>query len=116
MAFIAFPLRVQGGSLKRCDEPEAIVALIHAMARSPHGSWKVCPHFGLKDWFADNSRRVSLRNVLVEINLTLQDLGITHYRADTLTRDPSQQSGLDSFELALVPVEGGQYVTFSLKP
>ena len=109
MAFIAAPIRLQGGLLKRCDEFEAIRALVQAMARTPSGSWKVSPHFGLRDFLEDARRRPRpIQTFVAELNLALQDLGITRYRVEAATREPSGQRDVDSYVLTLVPVEGGE--------
>jgi len=117
MTFIAFPLRLERGLLKRCDEPEAIVLLVRAMARTPHGSWIGSSHFGLRDFFEGARTRLSpVQTAIEELNLALWDLGITHYRVRAATRERSSQIGADSYFLTLVPVEGGPESSFKVEP
>jgi hypothetical protein len=116
MAFIAAPIRLQGGLLKRCDEFEAIRALVQAMARTPSGSWKVSPHFGVRDFLVDSRRRPRpMQTLVAELNLTLQDLSITRYRVEAATREVPGQRDVDSYVLTLVPVEGGKRQDFDIR-
>lgn len=116
MSFIAFPLRLQGGLLKRCDEPEAIIALVQAMARTPGGSWSGSPHFGLRDLLEDARRRPSLiPNLLAKLNQALVDLGVTNYRLETVEREASAPRDVDSYVLTLVPAAGGEGLVFGFK-
>jgi len=116
MSFIAAPIRLQGGLLKRCDEFEAIRSLVQAMARTPSGSWKVSPHFGVRDFLEDARRRPRpMQTFVAELNLALQDLGITRYRVEAAIREQSGQRDVDSYVLTLVPVEGGKSQDFDLR-
>lgn len=93
---------MKGAYLKRCDEPDAIVALIGIMARTPRGSWAGCARFGLRDAFEDARNRPELpRETIAELNDTLTELGVTNYRVDTITREPGTASGHYSFVINL---------------
>ena len=116
MSFIAFPLRLEGGLLTRCGEPEAIVALVQAMARTPGGSWSGSTHFGLRDLLEDVRRRPALVPSLVaKLNEALIDLGVTNYRVVNMEREPSASRDIDAYVLTLVPAAGGEGQVFGLK-
>ena len=115
MSFIAFPLRLQNGLLKRAGEADAIVALIQAMARTPGGSWPGSPPFGLRDLLEDVRRRPALLpNAVAKLNSALADLGVTNYRVAALEREPATLRDVDSFVLTLVPAAGGEGLTFGV--
>ena len=115
LSFIAFPLRLRNGLLKRCGEPEAIVALIQTMARTPGGSWSGSSDFGLRDLLEDVRRRPSLVAILVaKLNLALTDLGVTNFRVAAMEREAPSSRDVDSYVLTLVPVAGGEGLVFGL--
>lgn len=60
------------------------------MARTPHGSWRGCPHFGLRE-LLDQRQWKAERAVLAlgEINRALEDLGITSVKAESVVCDAS---------------------------
>lgn len=102
MPFVAFPLRLKGGYLQLGEEPDAIVSLVAVMARTPHGSWSGSSHFGLREFFEEARVRPELPQLaLQELNLALQDLGITNYRVETVTRETQTQRDVDSYVLTL---------------
>ncbi|MGH9450180.1 MAG: hypothetical protein ACRD11_06505 [Terriglobia bacterium] len=109
MPFTAFPLRLERGFLKRCEEPEAILTLIRAMARTPHSSWSGSSHFGLRDLFEEARRRPGVAQFAVqELNLALQDLEITRFRVESITKESQADRDVDSYVVQLVStVEGG---------
>lgn len=108
MSFVAFPLRLGGAFLRRCEEPDAIASLVSVMARTPHGSWAGGRHFGLRDFFEEARLRPALPQLAVkELNLALQDLGITNYRVESIARETQTDCDVDSYVLELVPTKGG---------
>jgi len=113
---LAFPLRLKDGLLRRCSEPQAIVALVQAMARTPGAGWAGSSNFGLRDLLEDARRRPAiLPTVATKLNLALADLGVTSYRVKSIEREPSTQRDVDSYVLTLVPVGGGQGHAFNLE-
>jgi hypothetical protein len=116
LSCIAFPLRFEGGLLRRSSEPEAIVALVESMARTPGGSWAGSSAFGLRDLLEDARQRPTVVPTMVaKLNLALTELGITSYRVEAMDREPSVSHGVESYALALVPAVGGQGHTFNLQ-
>ena len=106
MAFLAFPLRLKGGFLKHCEEAEAIVSLVGVMARTPHGSWMGSSHFGLREFFEEARVRPELPQLaLQELNLALQDLGIVHYRVESVAKQAQENRDVDSYVLTLASTE-----------
>jgi hypothetical protein len=113
---IAFPLRFEGGLLRRSSEAQAVVALVEAMARTPSGSWAGSSTFGLRDLLEDARLRPTVVPTMVaKLNLALTELGITSYRVEAMNREPSVSRGVESYALTLVPAAGGQGHTFSLE-
>jgi hypothetical protein len=106
MSFVAFPMRLENGFLRRVDGPAAMLALIELMARTPHGSWPGSPHFGLRDYLqASGPRSVAAKTALDEINRALADLEIP-WRVESLTREEAGGAGSAIFALCLVSGEG----------
>jgi len=116
MSFLAFPLRLEGGFLKRCPEANAIVALVEVMARTPRGSWIGSRHFGLREFFEEARAHAELSPLAIqELNLALADLGITEYRVEDIVREPQTQGRSDSYILKIVSTtEDGQGHTLRL--
>ena len=105
--FIAFPLRLDNAFLKRCEEPEAILALVRVMATTPHGTWAGSPHFGLRDWFEQARTRPELPQLAVqEINRALDDLGITHYKVQSIAAESPTHRDVDSYVVTLADTSG----------
>ncbi len=105
--FIAFPLRLENAFLRRCEEPEAILALVRVMAGTPNGSWPACPHFGVRDFFEQARLKPDLpRQAAQEMNRALEDLGITHYKVQAIVTEPRANRDIDSYEVTLVDSSG----------
>jgi len=104
--FIAFPLRLEGGFLRRTDEAEAVLRFIEMMARTPGGSWAGCPSFGVRQYFENmRLRPEGLRQAEKAINDTLADLGITHYRLKSIQKEPGPNPDVDVYTVTLVSVQ-----------
>lgn len=104
--FIAFPLRLDNAFLRRCQEPEAILALVRVMATTPHGSWAGSEHFGLRDRFEQARARPDLpQQAAQEINRALDDLGITHYRVQSIAAEPHPNRDVDSYVVTLAATD-----------
>jgi hypothetical protein len=104
--FIAFPLRLEGGFLKRTGEAEAVLRFIEMMARTPGGSWAGCPSFGVRHFFENmRLRPEGLRQAEKAINDTLADLGITHYRLKSIQKEPGPNPDVDVYTLTIVSTE-----------
>ncbi|MGH9398448.1 MAG: hypothetical protein ACRD18_16570 [Terriglobia bacterium] len=86
------------------------------MARTPHSSWSGSSHFGLRDFFEEARRRPGLPQLAVqEMNLALEDLGITRYRVESITKESQAERDVDSYVVQLVStVEGGASFTIGL--
>ena len=75
MSFLAFPMRLQNGLLRRVDGPSALLALMEVMARTPHGSWPGSARFGLRDYLhSSGPQTVPTKRVLDEINAAFDTL------------------------------------------
>ncbi len=106
MSFIGFPLRLNKAFLDKCDEREAILRLVRIMATTPNGSWKGGKNFGVRDLFERLDRRQNVpREALEEINKALVDLGITHYRVESLAKEAQAQQDVDSYVVTLASTE-----------
>jgi hypothetical protein len=65
-----------------------VLALVRVMANTPHGSWAGCCHFGLRELLEQSvTRPEKVQVALDEMNRALNDLGISTFRAETITRD-----------------------------
>ena len=110
MPYVAFPMRLENGFLRRVDQPAALLALIEVMARTPHGSWPGSAHFGLRDYLqASLGRSVDAKTAIQEINAAFVDLGI-HYRVESLIREQPGEVGSSVFAISLIS-EGGHSQT-----
>jgi len=102
MSFVAFPLRLENGFLRRVDEPSAVLALIEIMARTPHGSWGGSIHFGLRDWAQGTGGRPELTKMaLGQLNHALADLGIRKYEVESITRETGLEQGSEVYAVSL---------------
>ena len=110
MSFVAFPLRLENGFLRRVDEPTAILSLLEMMARTPHGSWPGNAQFGLRDYLHSSSRSEGLKAVLDELNRTLGDLGIQNYRVESLDRETASGEGFVVFAVTLASTDGQKQI------
>ena len=110
MSFLAFPMRLEGGFLRRCPKADAIVSLIRVMARTPHGSWIGSRHFGLREFFEEARAHPELpAQAVEELNLALQDLDIREYRVEEIVKEPQTQAETDAYILKIVSTaEDGQ--------
>lgn len=93
---------------------QAVLSLIRVMATTPHGSWKGCPHFGMRDFFEQARTRPELPQAAIqEVNLALSDLGITGFRVESIARDPQVKRDVDEYSVKIASTtEGGK--TYSL--
>jgi hypothetical protein len=106
MSFVAFPMRLENGLLRRVDGPSALLALMEVMARTPHGSWQGSARFGLRDYLeSSGGRAVATKMAVDEMSAALADLGIP-YRVESLTREPSDAGGSAVFAISLVSADG----------
>ncbi len=102
MPFVEFPLRLAGGFLRNTGEPEAVLALIEIMGTTPHGSWRGSAHFGLRDLLTDPKSRQEFGSVAMQqINLALEDIGITEYRVQSVQREQATREGSETFTITL---------------
>ena len=116
MSFIGFPLRLKKAFLDKCDEREAVLRLVRIMATTPNGSWKGSKPFGVRDLFERLDRRQNVpREALEEINKALVDLGITHYRVESLAKEAQTQQDVDSYVVTLASTENeGEIYTMTV--
>ena len=84
------------------------------MANTPHGSWAGCPHFGLRELLEQSSTRAEKAGVAMEqINRALEDLAITSFRVEAITRDSAAGAEVGQWTITLASTtEPGR--TFSL--
>ena len=103
MSFIEFPLRLDGAYLRRVAEPQAILQLIEAMARTPDGSWAGATSFGVRDFFEGmRMRPEGLKEAVRAINTALADLGIDRYRLESIEKEPGRNPDVDTYSFNLV--------------
>jgi hypothetical protein len=95
-------LRFREAFLRRTDEVEAVLDLIRVMANTPHGSWKGCPHFGLRDFFENARTRPDLREAIREMNLALTDLGIVGLKVESIVKNHQEHRDVDSYSVNIV--------------
>jgi hypothetical protein len=106
MSFTAFPLRLRGSFLDRCDEARAILSLVEIMARTSHGSWPGSDHFGLREFFEMARQRPELPGAAVlEANLALQDLGLSGFRIENIEREDPVRRDEDRYVVTLISKE-----------
>ena len=110
MSFLAFPLRLERGFLKRGPSVNAIVDLVSVMAKTPHGSWIGSRHFGLREFFEESRAQPGLPwQALQELNLALEDLGILDYRVQEIVKESPARADTDAYVVKIVSTsEGGQ--------
>ena len=103
MQSIGFPLRLQeSGLLRRDDRSASVLSLLQVMARTPQGSWRACPEFGLRDLCEDGRQRGDLPRLVAErINSSLDDLGLHEYRATEVVREISANRDSDTYSIRL---------------
>lgn len=107
MSFVAFPVRLENGFLRRFDEPSAVLSLIEIMARTPHGSWGGSMHFGLRDYIQGAAGRPeATKMALDEMNRALADLGIDKYRVESIVREAGAAGGSDVYAISLSSSDG----------
>ncbi|HLH04808.1 MAG TPA: hypothetical protein VKX25_18725 [Bryobacteraceae bacterium] len=101
-SFLAFPLRLQDGFLRRTGPTEAVLSLLQIMAATSHGSWKGSAQFGVREFFEQARRYPELPEMAVQvINEALKDLGITDVQVESIARDPAAEADTDSYSVTL---------------
>ena len=116
MQTLAIPLLLQeNGLLRRNDGTRSLLAFLDAMARTPQGSWKACPVFGLRDLFEGGRQRADLERMALErINRSFQDLGMTEYVATEVVRELSGNRETDTYSITLQHTGTAELITTSL--
>lgn len=101
--FLSFPLRVEeGGFLRRSERSNAILLLMQWMARTPGGTWKACPNFGLRDLLESARRSADAPRLALErANAALQDLGFTEFTVEEIVREVSERRDYDVYAVTL---------------
>lgn len=121
---IAFPIRMPRGLLKKTDERDAYLTMIHWMARTPRGSWPGHPEFGFLEFFqavhqegiSEAARLVLANQTVAQINMVLADLGLTRYQAFSFLIETIKKTSTEP-ELKLLSLrdEAGRGVTLLLR-
>ncbi len=116
MQTLAIPLSLQeNGLLGRVDGTRSLLAFLDAMARTPQGSWKACPAFGLRDLFEGGHQRADLaRLALDRINGSFQELGMTEYVAIEVVRELSANRETDAYSITLQHTGTAELMTTAL--
>jgi hypothetical protein len=110
MSCTAFPLRLRGSFLDRCDQARAVLSLAEIMARTSHGSWPGSGHFGLREFFEMARLRAELPGAAVlEGNLALHELGITGFRIESIEREDPVHRDEDRYVITLISKEQQLY-------
>jgi len=85
------------------------VSLIQTMASTPHGSWKGCAHFGLREFFEEARRQPELpQQAIEEANRALSDLGIDNCRLVKITKEEQTDPDVDSYVITLAERSGNK--------
>lgn len=75
---------------------------MRVMANTPRGSWTGCPNFGLRDLLEQgNTRAEKAQLAKDEINRVFEDLGITNFRIDAITRDSASGAEVSQWTITL---------------
>jgi hypothetical protein len=111
MSFVAFPVRLENGFLRRFDEPSAVLSLIEIMARTPHGSWVGSRHFGLRDFLQGAGGRPEFtKTALDELNRALADMGIDKYKVESIVRETGSAEDSSVYAISLSSKDGPSQV------
>lgn len=102
MANLAFPLKLDGAFLSRTDKTDAVLQLLRLMAQTPHGSWKGSKHFGLRNLIQDSGGRSGgPRAAVIEINRSLEDLGIDDWKVVSIDKESAPGAETASYSLTV---------------
>jgi hypothetical protein len=72
------------------------------MATTAHGSWPGSSHFGIREFFEEARFRPELPQLAIqEVNLALQDIGITNFRVAAIAREAPNSPDVDSYVVSL---------------
>lgn len=84
------------------------------MARTPGGSWKACPNFGLRDLLESaRSRADAPRLAMERANAALHDLGFADFSVEEIVREVSERRDYDVYTVTLV--SGGEHYTTTVQ-
>jgi hypothetical protein len=73
------------------------------MARTPGGSWKACPSFGVRDLLEDARFRADAPRLAQErANAALQELGFVDFMVEEIVREVSERRDYDVYTVTLV--------------
>jgi hypothetical protein len=79
-----------------------VLSLVRVMANTPQASWAGCPHFGLRDLLEQSSlRQEKVQVAMDQINRALEDLGITNFRVEAITRDSATGAEVGQWTITL---------------
>jgi hypothetical protein len=117
MDVLSFPLRIQpNGLLKRTDPVTSLLQLIHAMARTPLGSWAACPEFGLRDLLEDGKQKSDIpRLALDRINMALAVLELHQYQVVSFKKEKSTERGMDIYSVVIVQAGSKEKIRAQLR-
>jgi hypothetical protein len=102
--------------LRRCDEPEAVVAVLRLMASTPHGSWSGSRHFGIREFFEEARFRPELPQLAIqEANLALEDIGITSFRITAIAKEAPINPDVDSYVVSLASTRDDKTIDILLR-
>ncbi len=105
-SFLAFPLRLQDGFLRRSGAADAVVSLLQVMAATSYGGWNGCEHFGVREYFEHARKQPELPEAAIhEMNAALEDLGISHIRVASITKDAQSGPDGDAYIVTLSTAE-----------
>lgn len=109
-------MRLEGGFLRRCSVPEAVLSLIRVMANTPHGSWAACPEFGFRDLLEEsNTRPEKIGEAIEVLNRALESLGVVNFRVEAMTRDSAVGAEIGQWTIILTSTaEPGKTFSFGL--
>ena len=116
MQYLTFPLRIEKTFLAKCDGREAALQMIRAMARTPGGSWKDCPSFGVRDLFEQARRKRELVDAAVRrMNAALEDLGVDAFRVAAIRAESKPEDEEQAYVVELTDKERpGEAISLAL--
>ena len=118
MQSLAFPMHLQeNGLLRRSEKSASVLALLQMMARTPAGSWKACPEFGLRDLFENGRGRADVARLAAErITAAFRELGIEGYAVTEVVREVSPNRDTDTYSITLQNAATAETLRTSMQP
>ena len=114
---LAFPMVLQeNGLLQRTEKSASVLALLQMMARTPAGSWKAYPEFGLRDLFEGGRQRADIARAVAErINANFKELGVEGYTVTEVVREISPNRDADTYSITMENLATAEVIRTSVR-